>query len=124
MRLIVDENIPSLSVDLLRRAGHDVLSIAETAPSTPDPGVMHLAVRESRILVTRDKKDFGALVYQERLPPPVAVILFRIPDTGAVAMSAFVLATIGARSDWDGTFWVVDERGIRGRPLPSQSQSG
>jgi len=80
---------------------------------------MGIAVRESRILVTRDKKDFGALIYQERLPPPVAVILFRIPDTGAAAMSAFVLATIGARSDWEGFFWVIDEAGVRWRDFPT-----
>ncbi len=40
------------------------------------------------------------------------------PDTGAAATSNFILDTIEARNDWEGYFWVIDERGVRARPLP------
>ncbi|MBN1235937.1 MAG: DUF5615 family PIN-like protein [Methanotrichaceae archaeon] len=36
MRLLADENIPFLAIELLRRKGHDVLAISESAPSICD----------------------------------------------------------------------------------------
>lgn len=118
MRFVADENVPGYAVVLLRIAGHDVLSIAEVAPSATDESILRMASIESRILITRDKQDFGSLVYQERLPPPPAVILFRIADTGVAATSRFILDTFEARNDWEGYFWVVNERGVRSRPFP------
>jgi predicted nuclease of predicted toxin-antitoxin system len=55
---ILAENIPLLAIELLRRKGHDVLAIAESAPSICDEDVMFLAEDEGRILLTFDK-DFG-----------------------------------------------------------------
>ena len=42
MRLLADENIPYLAIELLRRKGHDVLAIAESTPSICDENVMLL----------------------------------------------------------------------------------
>ena len=119
MRFIIDENVPGYTAVLLRMAGHDVSYIAEIAPSATDERILRIAVSESRILITRDKKDFGELVYRDRLPAPPAVILFRIPATGAVAASHFISGSIASRDDWTDYFWVVNERGIRSRPLPT-----
>lgn len=114
---MVDENVPEHAVVLLRAAGHDVSSIAETAPATTDRRILDIAFVESRILITRDKKDFGALVFQERLNAPPGVILFRVPATAVTATSRFIADTIAAQGDWTGYFWVVNERGVRRRPL-------
>ncbi|MDD4652192.1 MAG: DUF5615 family PIN-like protein [Methanothrix sp.] len=40
MRLLADENIPILAIELLRRNGHDVLAIAVSTPSICDDDVM------------------------------------------------------------------------------------
>ena len=117
-RLIVDENIRGNVLDLLRDDGHDVLSIYETARGMPDEDVLMLAVRESRILVTPDKTDFGALIYQEQSPPPLAVILFRIPYVSVGDVPRFISESITLHDDWEGYFWVIDEHGVRARPLP------
>ena len=61
MRLLADENIPFLTIELLRKKGHDLLAISERAPSICDEDVMLLAEDEERILLTFDK-DFGELV--------------------------------------------------------------
>ena len=118
-RLVVDENLRGNVLELFRDAGHDVLSIYETARSMTDREILRLSVRESRILVTLDKTDFGALIYQERLPPPPAVILFRLYGFNAADASYFMLGSIAARDDWEGYFWVIGARGGRRRSLPS-----
>ena len=120
VRLIVDANIRGDVLDLLRGANHDVISIYETARSMADEDVLALAVRESRILVTLDKTDFGALIYREQSPPPPAVILFRMPSITVTDASHFISDSIAAREDWEGYFWVIDERGVRRRTFPYQ----
>ena len=117
-RLVVDENINGNVLELLRDDGHDVLSIYETARGIADEEILELAVRESRILVTLDKTDFGALIFQGHSPHPPAVILFRIPNSTVSDTPHFILDSIAARDDWEGYFWVIEERGSRWRPFP------
>lgn len=78
MRLFADENVPLKAVQLLRKKGHDVLSICETAPQTADEDILQLAEKDGRILITFDK-DFGELAYNSPLPLSCGIILFRIP---------------------------------------------
>jgi len=40
MRLLADENIPIQAIEMLRKKGHDVLAISESAPSICDENVM------------------------------------------------------------------------------------
>lgn len=68
--IIVDENIDRAAVLLLRHAGYNVLSVFESARGSDDVAVLSLAVSENRILLTFDKSDFGALVYDRGLPAP------------------------------------------------------
>lgn len=56
MRLLADENIPIQAIEMLRKKGHDVLAISESAPSICDENVMLLAEGEGRILLTFDLK--------------------------------------------------------------------
>ena len=56
MKILVDENIPNITVTALRTAGHDVLDIR----GTPRQGIVDeelwaLAQTEERMLVTTDK---------------------------------------------------------------------
>lgn len=62
MRFLADECCDVAIVKALRKAGHDVKSVAETASGSDDTDVIRLAIREKRILITEDK-DFGQLVY-------------------------------------------------------------
>ena len=45
MNLIVDENVDKLVVDTLRQDGHNVLCVAEFAPSIDDETVLEQANR-------------------------------------------------------------------------------
>jgi predicted nuclease of predicted toxin-antitoxin system len=67
MKLLADENIEGVVVEHLRRAGHDVIYVAETMPGSSDDVVIACANREGRLLITADK-DFGdALVRQQKI---------------------------------------------------------
>jgi hypothetical protein len=62
MRFLADESCDFTFVRVLRAAGHDVMAVAEAAPGAPDDGVIALAHKQRRILITEDK-DFGQLVF-------------------------------------------------------------
>ena len=75
MDIIVDENIPLLSVEQLRRAGHDVLDIRGTArEGITDEELWSKACADKRLLITtdrgfayyRDKNLYGILVISLR----------------------------------------------------------
>ena len=117
-RLLVDANIRGNVLELLRDASHDVLSIYEAARGLTDEEVLELAVRESRILVTLDKTDFGALIFQGQSPHPPAVILFRMRGITLTDTPEFITRSISTRDNWEGCFWVIDGRSVRSRPFP------
>lgn len=65
MRLLLDANLSPKRIGApLARGGHDVLSLAADAGlgALDDPQVLELAARESRILVTRNSRDFAPLL--------------------------------------------------------------
>ena len=118
IKLIADENLPDLTIALLRAAGYDVLSISETAPRSPDLEVLALAVREDRFVLTFDKSDFGELIYNQEKPSPPGLIMFRISDIPAERHPYFIRDVIVSRSDWRGYFSVITESRVRQQDLP------
>ena len=61
--LLLDENVTVPVAAGLRREGIDAIHLGEIGMlSTPDPVILDEAVRDHRILVTRDLKDFPRLV--------------------------------------------------------------
>ena len=119
LKFLVDENLPTLTTDLLRSDGHDVASVLETSPGVSDAEVLAYAVAERRILVTLDKQDFGALIYRHRLPVPSGVLVFRLPDITAEGLPYYVAGAIAARSDWPGSFWRINQKNAHSRPFPA-----
>lgn len=65
MRWPADECIAAPLVARLRAADHDVIYIAEAAPSLSDADVVALALKDGRLLLTEDK-DFGDLVFRPK----------------------------------------------------------
>ncbi len=89
MNLLADESVDQPIVEQLRRDGHDVLYIAEIAPSVPDEVVLQRANEHQALLVTQDK-DFGEMVYRQNLAH-FGVVLIRLagllPQTKAQIVS-------------------------------------
>ena len=113
--MLADEGVAGAVVRHFRAQGHDVLWIAEDAPSERDSVIADLAIAEVRILLTLDT-DFGELAFRDRRPMPRAVILARLnPQTPAAQVELF--QAVLAREDLEGHFFVVTPEGIRARAL-------
>lgn len=119
MRLCANENLPEACVLRLRQDGHDVLWVREAAPGSPDIAVLAHAHAEDRLLVTFDK-DFGEPVFKAGAKATQGVVLFRIPQPSAAAVAARVSAVLASRNDWADHFSVLEELGVRMRPLPNE----
>jgi predicted nuclease of predicted toxin-antitoxin system len=63
MNLVADEGVDRQIVEQLRHDGHDVLYVAELAPSISDDEVLQKANDWHAPLLTADK-DFGELVFR------------------------------------------------------------
>jgi len=116
MRILADENFPGLSVQELRRLGHDVLWVRTAMPGARDDAILAWAQTEERLLVTLDK-DFGELAFGMRLPALCGVVLFRMKMSDARAAAIKIAKVLNSRSDWNGNFTVVEDGRIRMRPL-------
>ncbi len=64
MNLFADESVDRPVVERLRQDSHDVIYVAELAPSITDDEVLRTANDRSAVLVTADK-DFGELVFRQ-----------------------------------------------------------
>lgn len=117
MRLLADENFPALAVYALREQGHDVAWMREDAPGSKDIAVLARAQVENRILLTFDK-DFGELAFRWGLPAASGIILFRISAPSAQHVAQAAVAVLASRTDWAGSFSVVEDRRVRILPLP------
>ena len=117
MRLCANENIPEDCVVRLRQNGHDVLWIRESAPGSPDIGVINRSLAEDRLLITFDK-DFRELVFRRGARASHGIVLLRISQASSAAGAERVAAVLASRDDWSGHFSVVDDFTIRMRRLP------
>ena len=85
MNLLADESVDRQTVERLRQEGHNVLYIAEMEPGIQDDLVLTRANERNALLLTADK-DFGELVFRQRLIN-YGVVLLRLaglsPETKA-----------------------------------------
>lgn len=82
MRILVDENIPRMTVEGLRALGHDVRDIR----GTPDQGLVDtdlwaLALAESRALITTDK---GFTEYRAVPHQGILIVRLRQPNRAKI----------------------------------------
>ena len=81
MRFKTDENLPLEAAQLLRRAGHDAITILDQQMGgDPDENVASACRREDRVLITLDL-DFADLrTYPPESHPGVVVLRLRRQD--------------------------------------------
>lgn len=118
-RLLANENVPAPSIRLLRDRGYDVAAVADDGRSLVDVAVLALAAAEKRWIVTFDR-DCGELIFARGLAAPPAVILLRMrsyrPDDPGRARADL----LDSSPEFEGHFVLVEEAGLRKRPLPEQ----
>jgi predicted nuclease of predicted toxin-antitoxin system len=84
MKFLLDQNVERRLASILRNLGHDVKAVSIDYPAgILDQEVLSHAYKESRILLTNDKGDFGELIFRNHHPHS-GVILFRRMRSGDV----------------------------------------
>lgn len=89
MRFIADINIPQLLIKRLVNLGHDILDIKKQNLQISDIGIIRLAQKELRVILTRDK-DFIILSQFPKYQVPIIVIrLINKTDAKYITDKAF-----------------------------------
>jgi predicted nuclease of predicted toxin-antitoxin system len=115
--LITDENISVVTARLLRAAGFDVFSVAESDPASDDIQVLAMARSQERWLVTFDR-DFGDLVFNLRLAPPPGIVYQRFSPLNAEEPVARIVQALETYADTRAFVVVSRDAGMRMRLLP------
>lgn len=116
MKLLADECVDQVIVERLRQDGHDVDFIAEIAPGIQDPDVLLRAWQTGVLLLTADK-DFGELVYRQRLPH-AGILLLRLAGLSDDEKCQLVSAALRDSQDLAGAFSVLSKDTLRIRRAP------
>lgn len=114
--LLADEHIPNVSVQMLREAGHDVVSIGIDFQSISDINIIALANEEGRTIVTCDS-DFGELIFKRGVRCDTGVIYFRIKKFEPDEPAKIILFRLNEKAVFEGTFTVLTRKTIRQRNL-------
>lgn len=112
MNFVCDEGVDRSIVGRLRSDGHDVVYIAELAPSIPDEEVLGEANQRGAVLVTADK-DFGELVFRLRMLT-TGVLLLRLGDLATEDRATLVGDIVGKHAEeLPGSFSVLTSSKFR-----------
>jgi predicted nuclease of predicted toxin-antitoxin system len=117
MRIVADESVDGRIVDRLRRASHDVVSIAESFLGMPDDQVLAKADTAGFLLLTADK-DFGELVYRRQMAH-CGVVLLRQAGLSIDVRADAVLAVLASHAaELADAFTVIAPESVRIRRPP------
>ncbi len=114
--ILANENFPRHSVILLKKAGFEVVSIAEQSPGISDSEVLAIACRNSMVILTFDR-DYGELLFKYRQSMPEGVVYFRTGLEHPEQAAKILLAQFQNGLEINGYFTVIDIHGVRQRPL-------
>jgi predicted nuclease of predicted toxin-antitoxin system len=109
LRFLVDSCAGGRLANWLREQGHDVIEASELASDPGDEGLLELAAKDRRVLVTLDKY-FSALIFREESPHSGMILLPDVRVAERVRLVERVLAAHGAELESGA---VVTVRGRR-----------
>lgn len=116
MRFKPDENLPVEVAELLREAGHDVVTILEQdLGGERDPDVAAVCRHEGRALVTFDTGFTDIRSYPPVEYACVLVFRFRQQDKLHVLGVLRRLLPLLDQETLDGRLWIVEEERVRVR---------
>jgi predicted nuclease of predicted toxin-antitoxin system len=115
--LLANENVPLPALRVLRDAGVQAVSVAETMPGASDRVVLAHAAQHGLWLLTFDR-DYGELVFSHQVPSPPAILFVRQGPQPAVAFGRDILALLDDADFARGHLVVVSGRKLRRRALP------
>jgi predicted nuclease of predicted toxin-antitoxin system len=115
IRFLADENLPAPATKALREQGYEVVSIQERSPGVADEEVIRLGQELDAVILTFDR-DYGDIIFRDKLPDPPAVIFFRSKGAGVVDAARMLMELMEQKGfDPVGRFTVITEGGVRER---------
>jgi len=119
MRLLIDQNLPQPTAEILRKFGHDALSALEIGyDQREDIDLIEFATRDRRVIVTLDSDFHEILVTEFRAGPSVVLLRVHAP-TPEFASELTHRACLAYEADLLlGCMLTVKARTIRMRTLP------
>ncbi len=107
MKILVDENIPNVTVESLRRLGHDVRDIRATPlKGMDDDALWNLAQADARILVTTDK---GFSEHRHEHHHGLLIVRLRQPNEERIHRRVMTAIAQFRDSDWPGMLVVMQD---------------
>ncbi|MEW6304799.1 MAG: DUF5615 family PIN-like protein [Verrucomicrobiota bacterium] len=108
MKVLVDENIPNITVSTLRAAGHDVLDIRGTPrQGIADDELWALAQAEARLLVTTDK---GFSEHRDEQHRGLLIVRLRQPNEERLHARVMAAFEQFPESRWPGLLVVMRDQ--------------
>lgn len=105
MRILVDENIPLMTVHALREMGHEVLDIRGTAnEGAADEILWEIIQRQGRLLITTDK---GFTEHRDEQHHGILIVRLRQPNRYKIHQRAMQAMKQFAEKEWPGLLVVM-----------------
>ena len=105
MNILVDENIPLMTVEWLRGLAHDVRDVRGTVKQgLADPDLWTLALSEGRMLITTDR---GFTAYRGADHPGVLIVRLRQPNRLKIHRAVVIAIERFTQPAWPGMLVVV-----------------
>ena len=105
MKILIDENIPAMTVEALRDLKHDVQDIRQTKHKGVDDKILwEIAQREERLLVTT---DMGFSSHREKKHHGVLIVRLKQPNRQKIHER--VMQSITQEKDWSGLLLVMHD---------------
>jgi len=114
VRFKVDENLPTEVAGLLRKSGHDAITVGEQhLGGAPDSHIASLCQREARALVTLDTGFADIRAYRPEQFPGIIVLRLNQQAKPTVLRVVAGLVRMLSREPLDKHLWIVEEGRIR-----------
>ncbi len=117
MKIKLDENIGRRGLDLLKAAGHDVMTVRDqNLLGTNDENLFNVCAGEDRVLITLDH-DFGQILRFPSGHGPGVVILEPGPRVTPGALLARIrdFLTLAAITTPSRSLWIIEPGRVRVR---------
>ena len=105
MKILVDENIPRMTVDRLRELNHDVRDVRGTVEQgLDDPDLWIQSSADSRLLITTDR---GFTEYRRANHGGILIVRLRQPNRLKIHRAVMMAVERFSEYEWPGMLVVV-----------------
>jgi predicted nuclease of predicted toxin-antitoxin system len=116
MKFLLDQNVERRLASFLKNLGHDVKVVSIDYPAgILDQEVLSHAYKESRILLTNDKGDFGELIFRHHHPHSGVILFRRMRSGDMLTKQARLSFVLQAYANQLHHFLVVSPKSVRVR---------